>query len=113
MHGGYQSKAVELADRLPMSESSNSKRSDRATQQTGPLKWRLSNAFLAGALCLFASARLSVRVPPANQVAPYELNDVHFHLTNYIQKGAEIHDFLAIMGSKVGRVALFGIPLQQ
>jgi Amidohydrolase len=42
-----------------------------------------------------------------------ELNDVHFHLTNYIQQGTDIHDFLAIMGTKVGRVALFGIPLQQ
>ena len=42
-----------------------------------------------------------------------ELNDVHFHLTNYIQQGTEIHDFLRIMGDKVGRVALFGIPLQQ
>jgi len=42
-----------------------------------------------------------------------ELNDVHFHLTNYIQQGTDIHDFLKIMGSKVGRVALFGIPLQQ
>ena len=42
-----------------------------------------------------------------------ELNDVHFHLTNYIQEGTDIHDFLKIMGTKVGRVALFGIPLQQ
>jgi hypothetical protein len=42
-----------------------------------------------------------------------ELNDVHFHLTNYIQQGTDIHDFLTIMGTKVGRVALFGIPLQQ
>src|SRR5580704_11600682 len=83
------------------------------TPQTGRLKGRFCNAFLAGALCLFASARLSAQGPPAHQVAPYELNDVHFHLTNYIQTGAEIHDFLAIMGSKVGRVALFGIPLQQ
>ncbi len=40
-------------------------------------------------------------------------NDVHFHLTNYIQQGTDIHDFLKIMGTKVGRVALFGIPLQQ
>jgi hypothetical protein len=43
----------------------------------------------------------------------YELNDVHFHLTNYIQEGTDIHDFLKMMGTKVGRVALFGIPLQQ
>src|ERR1700745_627292 len=42
-----------------------------------------------------------------------ELNDVHFHLTNYIQEGIDIHDFLKIMGTKVGRVPLFGIPLQQ
>jgi amidohydrolase family protein len=43
----------------------------------------------------------------------YEVNDTHFHLTNYVQEGTNIHDFLKIMGTKVGRVALFGIPLQQ
>jgi len=47
------------------------------------------------------------------QTGTYELNDSHFHLTNYIQEGTDIHDFLNIMGNKVGRVALFGIPLQQ
>src|SRR5262245_37598767 len=43
----------------------------------------------------------------------YEVNDTHFHLTNYIQEGTDIRDFLKIMGTRVGRVALFGIPLQQ
>ncbi len=43
----------------------------------------------------------------------YEFNDVHFHLTNYIQEGTDIHAFLTIMGDKAGRVAIFGIPLQQ
>src|SRR5215471_6776417 len=43
----------------------------------------------------------------------YELNDCHFHLTNYIQEGTRIQDFLRIMGDKVGRAAIFGIPLQQ
>jgi len=43
----------------------------------------------------------------------YVLNDSHFHLTNYVQQGTDIRDFLKIMGTKVGRVALFGIPLQQ
>lgn len=43
----------------------------------------------------------------------YELNDSHFHLTNYIQEGTDIRDFLKIMGTKVGRSTLFGIPLQQ
>jgi hypothetical protein len=43
----------------------------------------------------------------------FEVNDAHFHLTNYIQEGPRIQDFLKIMGDKVGRVAIFGIPLQQ
>lgn len=43
----------------------------------------------------------------------YEFHDSHFHLTNYIQEGTNIKDFVKIMGDKVGRVALFGIPLQQ
>jgi hypothetical protein len=43
----------------------------------------------------------------------YAFNDSHFHLTNYVQEGTDIRDFLKIMGNKTGRVALFGIPLQQ
>ena len=46
------------------------------------------------------------------QTSTYVLNDSHFHLTNYIQEGINISEFLNIMGDKVGRVALFGIPLQ-
>src|SRR5262245_47919673 len=49
--------------------------------------------------------------PPAG--GGYEVNDTHFHLTNYVQEGTDIHDFLKLMGTRVGRVALFGIPLQQ
>jgi predicted TIM-barrel fold metal-dependent hydrolase len=65
-------------------------------------------------LALGASVGLAAQ--PAAEAAPsgvYLLNDSHFHLTNYIQEGTDIHDFLKIMGDKVGRVALFGIPLQQ
>jgi hypothetical protein len=44
----------------------------------------------------------------------YLFNDVHFHLTNYIQKGTDIHVYLNdIMGDKIGRSVLFGLPLQQ
>lgn len=43
----------------------------------------------------------------------FVLNDSHFHLTNYIQEGTDIHDFLKIMGDTVGRSTVFGIPLQQ
>lgn len=40
-------------------------------------------------------------------------HDAHFHLTNYIQEGTDIRDFLEIMGDKVGRSTVFGLPLQQ
>lgn len=43
----------------------------------------------------------------------YLFNDSHFHLTNYVQHGTDIHKYLEIMGDKVGRSTLFGIPLQQ
>lgn len=39
--------------------------------------------------------------------------DAHFHLTNYVQEGIDIQQFLKIMQGKVGRSTLFGIPLQQ
>ena len=61
---------------------------------------------------LIAAVALVLALAAGPAVA-YELNDVHFHLTNYIQEGTNIHDFVKIMGDKVGRVALFGIPLQQ
>ena len=41
------------------------------------------------------------------------INDSNFHRTNHVQEGTDIRNFLKIMGNKVGRVALFGIPLQQ
>lgn len=66
--------------------------------------------------CLLHTTILAVSVIAfclTAQAQDYELNDCHFHLTNYIQEGTDIHAFLQIMGSKVGRVALFGIPLQQ
>jgi hypothetical protein len=42
-----------------------------------------------------------------------EFYDSHFHLTNYIQQGIDARQFLKIMGRRVGRSTLFGIPLQQ
>jgi hypothetical protein len=47
------------------------------------------------------------------QATNYDFNDSHFHLTNYIQEGADIHKVLQIMGTRTGRSTLFGIPLQQ
>jgi hypothetical protein len=57
---------------------------------------------------------LLIKGTPGNSpTSNYEFNDSHFHLTNNIQEGPNIRDFLSMMGSKAGRVALFGVPLQQ
>jgi len=76
------------------------------------VRWRAAQQF---AWCVVAS--LLAWGPLWSQSSQtqeqFELNDSHFHLTNYIQQGTDIHDFLKIMGNKVGRVAIFGIPLQQ
>jgi predicted TIM-barrel fold metal-dependent hydrolase len=76
---------------------------------------------LAGAAVLallFAVAvPLASRVAATPQVAApgqeYVLHDSHLHLTNYIQEGQTLKGFLKVMGDKVGRVAVFGLPLQQ
>jgi hypothetical protein len=49
------------------------------------------------------------------QNAPLDdrFNDAHFHLTNYVQRGIDVRDLLTMMGRRVGRSTLFGIPLQQ
>ena len=66
---------------------------------------------LAGAIAVAAAAcALGASPQPRDG---YEVNDTHFHLTNYIQEGITAQQFLKIMGTRVGRVALFGIPLQQ
>ncbi|HEX6975938.1 MAG TPA: amidohydrolase family protein [Vicinamibacterales bacterium] len=69
-----------------------------------------------GALLVSLSVLLaSAALPSAQQNATgaNEFYDSHFHLTNYIQQGISAQDFLKIMGSRVGRSTLFGIPLQQ
>jgi hypothetical protein len=43
----------------------------------------------------------------------YKYSDTHFHLTNYVQEGTNIKDYVAMMGNVVKRSTLFGIPLQQ
>jgi len=49
----------------------------------------------------------------AGSAPAHEFNDSHFHLTNYIQQGPSLPEFLNIMGDRAGRAAVFGIPLQQ
>jgi hypothetical protein len=76
----------------------------------------LSGARLACAVAGFVAAlALAAPAMAAGPATPagYDFNDAHFHLTNYIQEGITVEKFLSIMGRRVGRSTLFGIPLQQ
>ena len=67
-------------------------------------------------LALAAAVLLAGSNSPAAQssrTSDYLFNDAHVHLTNYIQEGTTMQAFLKVMGDKVGRATLFGIPLQQ
>ena len=80
------------------------------SSEGSPAWFRLARwALIALALGVQSSA------PPltAQQAAADEFNDSHFHLTNYIQEGIDARQFLQIMGRRVARSTLFGIPLQQ
>jgi hypothetical protein len=72
--------------------------------------WIVLGAVLAAAL-MAATANWPVAAQPGG--ADNEFDDSHFHLTNYVQQGITPRDFLKIMGARVGRSTLFGIPLQQ
>ncbi len=72
------------------------------------------------AACLLLAGMAGMRAPAAAQNsslqapgAANEFYDSHFHLTNYVQQGLTPREFLEIMGTRVGRSTLFGIPLQQ
>jgi hypothetical protein len=74
-----------------------------------PIRPLLARAFLGTcALLVGAPAATMAQVPKSPL-----FHDAHFHLTNYVQEGTDIHDYLKIMGDKIGRSTLFGIPLQQ
>ena len=74
---------------------------------------RLDRILVLGVALLLAADATARSQPQPATSNDYLFNDTHFHLTNYIQEGVEIHDFLKTMGNKAGRVSLFGIPLQQ
>ena len=58
-------------------------------------------------------ALLAILSTPLQAGEEYLYHDSHIHLTNYVQVGTDIHDYLEVMGDKVGRSTLFGLPLQQ
>ncbi|MBB6095188.1 hypothetical protein HNQ60_004078 [Povalibacter uvarum] len=67
-----------------------------------------SNCFAAASALLFMQYAHA-----AERRDSYLFNDSHFHLTNYVQEGTSIQDFMKIMGDRIDRSTLFGIPLQQ
>ena len=73
-----------------------------------------SAAVLGIVACLGLLGVFSVRaIGSQGQSAADTFNDSHFHLTNYVQQGITARQFLGIMGNRVSRSTLFGIPLQQ
>ena len=70
----------------------------------------LAALLLSVALINASSAR---SLGAQGQTTDNQFNDSHFHLTNYIQEGIDVRQFLQIMGTRVQRSTLFGIPLQQ
>ncbi len=73
----------------------------------------LATAFLAVALTFGGPARRLESQAIAASPPAGEFHDSHFHLTNYVQQGIDVRQFLHIMGTRVVRSTLFGIPLQQ
>src|SRR3974390_2674613 len=80
--------------------------------RSGSCYWRCRSIHVVSGIAILFLLLLRSAFAQSNPADP-EVNDVHFHLTNYIQRGTDIRDFLRIMGTRVGRVAIFGIPLQQ
>ena len=73
----------------------------------------MTNRFCAMTVVLGCIVNATAASPPAGPTPEPAFNDSHFHLTNYVQEGTDIRRLLEIMGTRVSRSTLFGIPLQQ
>jgi predicted TIM-barrel fold metal-dependent hydrolase len=67
----------------------------------------------SGAMLLSLACTSVAQQPSARPAEGWLFSDSHFHLTNYIQTGISLEDYLDMMGDRVKRSTLFGIPLQQ
>lgn len=88
----------------------------KSSAQQKRYQFWLKNCGLVLLFILFANAETLAQKKKKKAAPPsmnYDFNDSHFHLTNYIQEGITPQRFLEIMGNRVGRSTLFGIPLQQ
>jgi predicted TIM-barrel fold metal-dependent hydrolase len=61
----------------------------------------------------FGAVSPSVETAAQSASGGLTFSDAHFHLTNYVQRGTDLRVFLGMLGTRVHRVALFGLPLQQ
>lgn len=68
-------------------------------------------AFLAATAVLALVSSLAHATDP--KVPAYVYSDAHFHLTNYVQEGTDLKDYLKMMDGVVKRSTVFGLPLQQ
>lgn len=69
---------------------------------------------LRGVRPAIVAVGLGAAAPVPGGAADCLFNDSHFHLTNYVQQGTDAARYVdEIMGDKVCRSTLFGIPLQQ
>ena len=73
----------------------------------------MPSSFRRVAAVLIAAAVAGPAGGQSRSATEATFNDAHFHLTDYVQRGTDLRAFLRIMGTRVERVALFGIPLQQ
>jgi hypothetical protein len=78
----------------------------------------MKNRFLSFSLKTFyliiLLLSLGIIVSKAQSSDGYLFNDSHFHITNYVQEGIEMEFYVdSIMGDKVGRSTVFGLPVQQ
>ena len=61
-------------------------------------------------LLLLALSALIITKAQSND--KYLFHDSHFHITNYVQEGIEMEFYVdSIMGDKVGRSTVFGLPV--
>ena len=78
----------------------------------------MKNRFLSFSLKTFyliiLLLSLGIVISKAQSSDGYLFNDSHFHITNYVQEGIEMEFYVdSIMGDKIGRSTVFGLPVQQ
>jgi hypothetical protein len=87
---------------LPWEANSTGAKSEFATSKRNQSRCKMKFVFKRALRFLFVAwlvgFSLLAAVPVCSQTPDYEFNDSHFHLTNNIQEGPNIRDFLKMPG---------------